>query len=158
MADRPALALTLCGGYREELTRSTTTRAGLAQRAGNARLAADWRATQRSRGRSGTLEHARQTFIHPRRSDGFRSCPAAGGVKAGRRHPKGSAVTPTSDVRRPSPRRWSWCPVPSSSPAVGRAPPPDPSLDQPCRPTPVMSCRARTRHMHDGTRRDGRMT
>ncbi len=29
---------------------------------------------------------------------------------------------------------------------------------QPCRPTLVMSCRARTRHTYDGTRRDGRMT
>jgi hypothetical protein len=33
----------------------------------------------------------------------------------------------------------------------------DPSLDQPCRPTLVMSCRARTRHTYDGTRRGGRM-
>jgi hypothetical protein len=33
----------------------------------------------------------------------------------------------------------------------------DPSLDQPCRPTLVMSCRARTRHTYNGTRRDGRM-
>jgi len=29
---------------------------------------------------------------------------------------------------------------------------------QPGRPTLVMSCRARTRHTYDGTRRDGRMT
>ena len=29
---------------------------------------------------------------------------------------------------------------------------------QPCRPTLVMSCLARTRHTYDGTRRDGRMT
>jgi hypothetical protein len=29
---------------------------------------------------------------------------------------------------------------------------------QPCRPTPVMSFRARTRHTYDGTRRGGRMT
>ena len=33
----------------------------------------------------------------------------------------------------------------------------DPSLDEPCRPTLVMSCRARTRHTYNGTRRDGRM-
>ena len=33
----------------------------------------------------------------------------------------------------------------------------DRSLDQPCRPTLVMSCRARTRHTYNGTRRDGRM-
>src|SRR6266545_2626947 len=39
-----------------------------------------------------------------------------------------------------------------------RAPPPDPSLDQPCRAILVMSCRARTRHTYDGTRRGGRMT
>lgn len=29
---------------------------------------------------------------------------------------------------------------------------------QPCRPTQVMSCRGRTRHTYDGTRRDGGMT
>ena len=33
----------------------------------------------------------------------------------------------------------------------------DPSLAQPCRPTLVMSCRARTRHTYNGTRGDGRM-
>src|SRR4029453_8601374 len=33
----------------------------------------------------------------------------------------------------------------------------DRSLDRPCRPTLVMSCRARTRHTSNGTRRDGRM-
>ena len=33
----------------------------------------------------------------------------------------------------------------------------DRSLDQPWRPTLVMSCRACTRHTYDGTRRDGRM-
>src|SRR4029450_6929988 len=33
----------------------------------------------------------------------------------------------------------------------------DRPLDRPCRPPLVMSCRARTRHTSNGTRRDGRM-
>ncbi|MFB7225535.1 relaxase domain-containing protein [Streptomyces sp. NPDC056227] len=40
-----------------------------------------------------------------------------------------------------------------SSFLVGQIP-----ASQPCRPTLVMSCRARSRHTYDGTRRDGRMT
>ena len=76
-------------------------------------------------------------------------------------------------VRRCPPRRRepgdaarASGPAPAPTPADPRPPrrtacralPPDPSLDQPCRPTLVMSCCARTRHTYDGTRRDGRMT
>jgi len=52
-------------------------------------------------------------------------------------------------ARRSRTRAHSGGPAPPRRTAR-RAPPPDPSLDQPCRPTLVMSCRFRTRHTYDG--------
>jgi hypothetical protein len=53
--------------------------------------------------------------------------------------------------------RPQWC-RPSSFSTTSKTRPTKEENAQPCRPTLVMSCRARTRHTYDGTRRDGRMT